>query len=163
MTLSPVTNDGPIVRWALQHAKRYLTSAKERETFDHDISIFSCRRDNGDDFDSMNREMKIDGLLAVLDMTNGQDAYEIALSIDGVWISEGYIKQNLNYNGPTVYFAMAIPGPLPQSMMDSLIGTPVEDLVQLPKVMRSILTGTMITSMAPMGNDIAINLESRPA
>jgi hypothetical protein len=161
--LNPLPNDGPVMRWAIEHGQQYLMNQRDKQNFHNDISAFRHARDFRKSRARIDLCIHLEGFAGTIEMISGPDAYGFSIQLgSSAWISECLTKGRHSNDQRPRSLTVSARGCAPMTVLSSLIGEPAERLIQLPGSLQTIIAGRTVLTARLSGNDINANLSTDP-
>lgn len=160
-TLRPLPNDGPALRWALEHATRYIINLGDRQSFADEICQYRHARDGHSNLrESTNVPIRIDGLGGNIEMSLDYGGGRFIIWLPGVSIEERLEYVASADQPPNKNLTLHANGDVPLAMAEALIGQPVTALIQLPAPLQPLIKDRTILSLECKPPNIHATLSS---
>lgn len=159
MTHGP--NDGPLMKWLLEHGQTYATPLRARQKIDNDLALFRKARDSNLAHGVYRVGMNIADFPAVLEFEEAEcRRYKTTLSfLSPLLPANAYVRE---ISGSTQTLTIGIDGAVPIVIAEGLVGSPAEAALELPAILQPVVAGRIIQSVTQFDEWTNFTLDSNP-
>lgn len=145
LDVPPITPDGPLSRWVLTKSRPLTTIDIDQAKIEEMMGRFRKARTNLTSLSGQSIAFDIDyhrGYIELLDAMSMK--YTARVDFGGIRILENY--------GPPIddqrdtWLEMHVFSDIPHSVADSLAGKVIDEVIELPETLQTIITGRVITA-----------------
>lgn len=160
--MTPLPNDGPLMRWLLVHGKKRVPNRDDWKTFDSDLDSFRHARDEGLIRGDIRMNMNIAEIPAELELSEVEgERYKTTLSfMSFILPSNAYVREMVS--GNTRMLTAGTDGGIPLSIAEGLVGRSIDHAIALPPVLQPVIAGRIITSYSQFDEWLSFTLDSEP-